>query len=473
MLAMNKIQLASDKLRMNISDLKLEWKDKSILIVGSGLSGISCADFLTHNKIDFTIIDSRTSATNIADINQNYQIIYGEFEESYFNAADILIVSPGVSIQHPYIQSAIEQEKEILGDVDLFCRLTDAPIIAITGSNGKSTVTTLVNDILNAANINSKMGGNIGVPCLDLLSQAEAECYVLELSSFQLETTSHLTAIASVILNLSEDHMDRYASYADYCNAKTQIFKNSKNIIVNLDDDFVAELSETSLKAENATSITFGINSIKKPDFYIEKKDGVEWVFNNNKAIVNLSKIKIVGQHNKLNILAALSLCSVLDLDLEAATSMVLNDFVGLEHRSQLVSTDDGVQWINDSKATNVGATSAALKGFADKPVHLILGGQAKGQDFSELLPLLTNNLKSITIYGEDVGIISQEIIGNTNISVQSVETLEQAIKIIQALAIKADVVLFSPACASFDQFDNYMHRGQTFIEYIKGASCL
>ena len=264
MLPNKKPILDKDNIRMKVSDLKLEWKDKNILIVGCGASGISCANFLSKHGIEFSIIDSRESVANVEDIKQQYKIIFGEFQEDFFSAADILIVSPGVSIKHPFIQKAIKEDKEILGDVDLFCRLVSAPIIAITGSNGKSTVTTLVGEILNASDINTKVGGNIGVPCLELLDsditgsslaqEAEADCYVLELSSFQLETTSHLKAYASVILNLSEDHMDRYDSFLDYCNAKQKILNDSKYTIINLDDKLVSKLSKT----EN--SVTFSLN---------------------------------------------------------------------------------------------------------------------------------------------------------------------------------------------------------------------
>ena len=464
MLAIKDSTLGNDKIRMKISDLKLEWQDKNILIVGCGASGISCANFLSKHGIEFSIIDSRTSVANISDIKQQYKIVFGEFQEDYFNAANILIVSPGVSIKHPFIQAGIRQGSEVIGDVDLFCRLVNAPIIAITGSNGKSTVTTLVGQILNAANMDAKVGGNIGVPCLELLDD-DADCYVLELSSFQLETTSHLKAYASAILNLSEDHMDRYDSFSEYCAAKKQILNNSKNIIINLDDPLVAELSNAHSNDTDSQNITFSLNA--KANFYIDDKDGSEWVFHHNEPLMALSNLKIVGQHNKLNILAALSLCSVFDIDL-TKIEKVINNFSGLAHRSQLVNTDDAVQWINDSKATNIGATSAALKGFAGNPIHLILGGQAKGQDFSELVSVLTNNIIQIIVYGEDAAIILNAVKDTNNIKTVRVQTLEQAVEAAKQLTSRSDVVLFSPACASFDQFDNYMHRGQSFIDIVK-----
>lgn len=469
MLAIKESTIGNDEIRMKISDLKLEWKGKSILVVGCGASGLSCANFLSKHDIDFSIIDSRTDVENysgfenIANIKQQYKIVFGEFQENYFKAADILIVSPGVSIKHPYIQAAIEQGKEVIGDVDLFCQLTDVPIIAITGSNGKSTVTTLVGEILKAANMNIKVGGNIGVPCLELLEENGAECYVLELSSFQLETTSHLKAFASVILNLSEDHMDRYNSFMDYCDAKQKIFNNSENIIVNLDDELVRKLSEAYENSSN--KITFGLDDSSKPDFHLAIKDGNEWVFHNGIPVVDISNIKVVGQHNKINILAALSLCSVFDIDL-GKTGRAINAFSGLEHRSQLVDSTDGVQWINDSKATNIGATSAALKGFANSPVYLILGGQSKGQNFSELFPALTSNVKQIIIYGEDAALISSALKNETDIKLICTQTLEQSVELVNETVSKKDVVLFSPACASFDQFDNYMQRGDSFISY-------
>jgi len=478
MLAVKRNISGIDKTIMNIANLKLEWKEKNILIVGCGVSGISCANFLSRNDIKFSIIDSRTNIKNISNINQRYTIKFGDFQENDFSTADIIIVSPGVSIKHPFIQKAIAEGKEVFGDVDLFCRLVDAPIIAITGSNGKSTVTTLVGDILNASNINAKVGGNIGVPCLDLLSldllsldllgqdhfdsdhsyEAKVDCYVLELSSFQLETTSHLKAYASVILNLSEDHMDRYDSFLDYCNAKQRILNDSKYTIINLDDKLASKLSH----AED--SITFSLST--KADFTLGLKSGKEWIFHNEKPFLDISKLRIVGQHNKSNILAAISLCSVFDIALDK-TAQAINTFSGLEHRSQLISNYKNVQWINDSKATNVGATRAALNGFSNRPLYLILGGQSKGQDFNELLPVLTNNIKQIFIYGEDSDLIANSIKEKTKISIQCLPTLKESINEISKLVIDDDVVLFSPACASFDQFDNYMHRGQSFVQYV------
>jgi len=280
----------------------------------------------------------------------------------------------------------------------------------------------------------------------------------LELSSFQLETTSHLKAYASVILNLSEDHMDRYDSFLDYCNAKQRILNDSKYTIINLDDKLASKLSHTE------DSITFSLNT--KADFTLDLKAGKEWVFHNEKPFLDISNLRIVGQHNKSNILAAISLCSVFDIALDK-TAQAIKTFSGLEHRSQLISNYKNVQWINDSKATNIGATSAALNGFSNRSLYLILGGQSKGQDFTDLLPVLTNNIKQIFIYGEDSDLIANSIKEKIEISIQCVSTLKETINKISKLVNDDDVVLFSPACASFDQFDNYIHRGQSFVQYV------
>lgn len=463
MLAHKSLISGKDKIEMKISELKLQWKDKSILIVGGGITGLSCARFLKKNSFDFVIVDSRSSVISITDIKNKFEIICGEFKEHYFNTADILIVSPGISIKHPYIQQAIQQGKQVIGDVALFCMLTDVPIIAITGSNGKSTVTTLVGELLNSSGLEARVGGNIGVPCLELLNEREPDCYILELSSFQLETTANLDAYVSVILNLSEDHMDRYDSFSDYCAAKRQVFNNSKNIVVNTDDPKTVELTESI----NVNKITFGLDNKAKLNFYIDTKNESEWVYHDGKPLIDISNIKILGQHNKLNILAVLSLCSVFDVELNK-TEKVINQFAGLEHRSQVISMRKGVRWINDSKATNIGATSAALKGFSNYPVCLILGGQAKGQNFSDLVPMLSDNVKQIIIYGEDADLIFRSIEPATEIVVKKVQTMEESISLLEPLVIKGDVVLFSPACASFDQFDNYMHRGQSFVSAVQ-----
>jgi len=463
MLVNRNLDLGEDEIEMRISELKSQWKDKAVLIVGAGATGLSCANFLYKQNINFTIIDSRRSVANIIDIQNKFEIIYGDFQADYFDAVDILIVSPGVPVQYPYIQRALQHGKQIIGDVALFCMLANAPVIEITGSNGKSTVTTLVGEILNSLKLDARIGGNIGVPCLELLTNVEPDCYVLELSSFQLETTANLTATASVILNLSEDHMDRYDSFTDYFSAKQKIFENSKNIIVNLDDAQTVELT----KKLNINKVTFSLNNKSKANFYIDNNNGSEWVWFNKKPLINISNIQIVGQHNKLNILAALSLCSVLDIDLNK-TEDAINEFSGLEHRSQVISTQKGVQWINDSKATNIGATTAALRGFLNKPIILILGGQSKGQDFSELIPVLTENIKQIIIYGEDADLIFNAIKSIPSLSIKKVATLEESICFIEPLVVEGDVVLFSPACASFDQFDNYMQRGRCFVSAVQ-----
>ncbi len=463
MLARKNLILGNGKIEMKISNLKEQWHDKSILIVGGGLTGLSCARFLRENGFDFAIVDSRSSVVSITDIKNKFEIICGEFQAHYFDAADILIVSPGISIQHPYIQQAMQQGKQVIGDVALFCMLTDTPIIAITGSNGKSTVTTLVGKILNSTGLEARVGGNIGVPCLDLLTGTEPDCYVLELSSFQLETTPDLGAYVSVILNLSEDHMDRYPSFNDYCNAKKKVFKNTRNIVVNMDDQKIVDV----VKGINVNKITFGSGSAAELNFYIDSKDGREWVWHNRQPLIDISDIKIAGQHNKLNILAVLSLCSVFDIEL-GKTEKIINQFTGLEHRSQVVSNKKGVRWVNDSKATNIGATSAALKGFSAYPLYLILGGQSKGQNFSELVPSLTKNIKQIVIYGEDAELIFNAITPISEVSIKKAQTLEESIDFIEPLVVKGDVILFSPACASFDQFDNYVHRGQSFISIVK-----
>ena len=464
MFAVKEKFLSNDTLNMKITDLKLEWKDKNVLIVGAGSTGLSCAEFLNKHNIFFTIIDSRE---DLNYINKNIDIVCGFFQEKYFSQADILIVSPGVSIKHPFIQCAINQGKEIIGDVELFCRLTDKPIIAITGSNGKSTVTTLVSEILNASNITAKPGGNIGIPCLDLIAtDSETDCYVLELSSFQLETTFSLKAYASIILNISEDHMDRYDSYSDYRDAKKKVLHNAENIIFNSDDDVISGISLDY----DANTITFSLVN-QEADFYIKLHDGNEVIYHNNDIIADISNIKLIGLHNKLNILAALSLCSVFDTDLKQ-TQNVINEFSGLEHRSQVVSTYKGLVWINDSKATNIGATSAALAGLSERSIHLILGGQGKAQDFSDLVPALTTNVKNIYVYGEDADLIIDAIVNKIETNIIRVETLEQSINLIASTAVKDDVILFSPACASFDQFDNYIHRGESFIDSVKRLEC-
>lgn len=446
-------------------------RNKHYLIIGLGLTGLSCARFCQQQQLKFSLCDTRSELKNLSEIEHEFpgvDIQLGELAPSYLAEFDELLVSPGIDTNGALFVAAKEAGVAISGDIQLFHTLADKPIVAITGSNGKSTVTTLVNNLLNAAGIKAVAGGNLGVPALDLLS-SDADVYVLELSSFQLETTRDLGADVATILNISPDHMDRYGSMAAYERAKQRIFQGAKKVVVNLDDDH----SLSVLGSPSDTS-GFGLTLPQDNNFGLIQQDGQIWLAKAGQPLLPTSKLKIRGAHNAANALAALAIVDALGVNLEACLD-ALAEFSGLPHRCQWVTSLQGVEFFNDSKGTNVGSTLAAIKGFlpeVEGKIWLLLGGESKGQSFTELAQVLAHNTKIIPVtFGADAKRIAASMGDVVSQEVAIVSTLQQALDSAYAAATSGDIVLLSPACASFDQFANYEQRGQAFCEYVEALS--
>jgi UDP-N-acetylmuramoylalanine--D-glutamate ligase len=433
------------------------------LIVGLGSTGFSCVRFLADKDIRLAVIDSRDHPPGLQQLRDEFPdvaLFTGAFDADVFAAAERLVVSPGVSLKEPVIRQAISRGIEVIGDVELFLREVSAPVVAITGSNGKSTVTTLLGEMAKIANVCAGVGGNLGTPALDLLDAAN-ELYILELSSFQLETIRSLRAKAAVILNLSADHLDRYDTYEEYMQAKAVIYHNAETAIVNLDDPAAMQL------AKNAHTIGFSIQAPQQDQYGICDVDGVQWLCRGEHLLLQTSAIPAAGKHNQANALAALALGEAVGLPMDAML-LAVRDFRGLLHRTWFVAEINHVRWYNDSKGTNVGASIAALEGLdmADESRSiLIAGGDCKGADFSPLAALLPTYVRALVLIGRDAPDIDTAV-GGAVPGVNAVD-MNDAVRLAAGLARPGDRVLLSPACASFDMYQNYMQRGEAFMEAV------
>lgn len=442
--------------------------NKRRLILGMGLTGLSCARFLNQFGIQFDLADSRSELSNMAQLQQEFaqaNLYLGEFSADHLKQYDELIVSPGIALATPAIQQAIVAGVSITSDVDLFSKINSTPIIAITGSNGKSTVTTLVTHLLNGAGYTAIAGGNLGVPALDLLAES-ADFYVLELSSFQLETTPQLNAMAATILNLSADHMDRYHGLEDYLEAKQAIFNGCQTAVINLDEKaWSAELS----RCQGHKTVSFSL--LEPANVSCLQRNGQDLIVADGKTLIDFSEIPLVGQHNLANAMAALALIKASGVNLEQVLD-AFADYQGLPHRCQSLGQQHGVTYVDDSKGTNVGSTEAAILGLhkgVPGRLWLIAGGVGKDQDFSPLNSLCQSAVHKTYLFGRDARLIEQAIAENNDVCL--VETLDQAFEAVRQQASDGDLVLFSPACASFDQFDNYVKRGLYFQSLVEGLS--
>lgn len=431
-----------------------QYQNKNICVVGLGKTGLSCVDFLLRQQANVHVIDTRQQPTGAEKLPENVPLHTGSLNQQWLLEADLIVISPGLSVKTLEIQTALQAGVEVVGDIELFCRYANKPIIAITGSNGKSTVTTLVSEMAKEDGLKVGIGGNIGIPALELLQQ-DYDLYVLELSSFQLETTYSLKATAATILNISEDHMDRYLDIEDYRQAKLRIYENCQRAVINAED--VLTTTE-DLKSP----ITFGES---QADYWLKTENGKQYLMAKERLILPCDEMKLVGRHNYMNALAASALVQAVDISFTAIRT-ALRKFTGLAHRFQLAYQKDDVRWINDSKATNVGSTVAALTGlYVANKLHLLLGGDGKSADFSELATLINQPHIYCYCFGQD----GKELAA---LSVQSqlFDTMEQAIEAIRPNLQQGDMVLLSPACASLDQFKSFEHRGDVFSDLAKLA---
>ncbi|PHS71045.1 MAG: UDP-N-acetylmuramoyl-L-alanine--D-glutamate ligase [Methylophaga sp.] len=437
------------------------------LIIGLGQTGLSCAKFLVRQGIDVAVMDTREIPPSLGLLQQDFPEVViktGGLDSQWLEQADMIVLSPGVDPRLPELESARNMGVEMVGDIELFARYANAPIVAITGSNGKSTVTTLLAEMAEQAGKIIKVGGNLGTPALDIISDPAPDFYIVELSSFQLETVKSLNAFAATILNVSPDHLDRYNSVHDYQQTKARIYSGDGVMVINQDDSVVNNLAQAQ-----RNQIGFSLHESEGVDFGVIDKDGEPWLAEGHQPLIAAATLKIVGQHNLANALAALALGSAMALPMTAMLT-ALQRYKGLPHRCRFVAEYDGVRWFNDSKATNVGACVAAIEGLAESgKVVLIAGGQAKDQDFTALTPLLARYVTAIILFGEDAKLIAKAIPAG----VQQIEAgnMVDAVNKASKISQHGDNVLLSPACASFDMFSGYIERGETFERAVKALT--
>jgi UDP-N-acetylmuramoylalanine--D-glutamate ligase len=447
-------------------NMQITLKDKKVLVLGLGDTGLSALRWLHSQGARLSVADTREVPPGLDALKAELPdaVVYtGALKPFVFDGVDLAVISPGVPLSEPEIQAAIQRGVPVVGDVELFAqyRPASAKLIAITGANGKTTVTTLVGEMCKAAGLKTIVAGNIGLPVLDTLSMETPDVYVLELSSFQLETTNSLLADAATMLNLSEDHMDRYDSMQSYAVAKAHIFYHAKLQVLNRDDAWSMMMSRAKL-----AQVTFGLDDVvAEQDYGIKQVDGEAWLSCGTHDLMNIRDLKIAGLHNASNALAAIALCRGIGLDF-APIIQTLYNFKGLPHRVEWVANIDDVDYYDDSKGTNVGATCAALSGLSQKVV-LIAGGDGKGQDFSPLKEAVSANARAVVLIGRDAALIEAELL-STDVPMYHAADLPEAVTIARKLAQIGDAVLLSPACASFDMFKNYVHRAEVFVAAVK-----
>ena len=436
------------------------------LIAGLGQTGLSVARYLVRQDRCVRVVDTRESPPGLAALRE--QLPGVDFRRwpaagaELLDGVDELIVSPGLALSLDLVQQAVARGISVRGDIDLFVDAARAPIVAVTGSNGKSTVTALVGEMMRRAGRRALIGGNIGTPALDLLAEPVPDYYVLELSSFQLERTAALGAAAAAVLNVSPDHMDRYRSVEEYAAAKARIFLGPRGrggvAVVNADDSRVAAMAPAGHEV-----IRFGLGKPGPGDFGLLRRSGEMWLAHGERELLAAARVALIGRHNLANVLAAMALGAAVGLP-ESAMVATATEFRGLEHRMQIVAEAGGVLYCNDSKGTNVGATVAALSGV-DRPVVLIAGGDGKGADFSPLRPWVARRATAVVLIGRDAPALGEALEGAADL--YHATDLPEAVRTASVLAAPGQMVLLSPACASLDMFDDYRHRGEVFIQAV------
>ncbi|HET6725406.1 MAG TPA: UDP-N-acetylmuramoyl-L-alanine--D-glutamate ligase [Gammaproteobacteria bacterium] len=440
----------------------LQQARKKGLIIGLGKTGLASARFLARRGYAVAVTDNRAEPPALAALKAelpDVALFVGGYSPDALANADFVIVSPGVSSQEPFILRARALGLPVCGDVELFAREARAPVVGITGTNGKSTVTTLLGLMAERAGRDVRFGGNIGTPVLDLLEEAEPDLYVLELSSFQLETTDRLPLAAAVVLNVTPDHLDRYRNVDEYAAAKARIYYDAAVSVVNRDDSRVLAMAESKRR-----TIRFGLGAPAADEYGIIETDTGGWLARGSEKIMPTAELKIRGRHNHANALAALALGEAVDLPREAMID-ILVDFRGLPHRMRFVTEAGGVAWYDDSKATNVGAAVAAIVG-ADAPLVVIAGGDGKGQEFADFARALAGRARAVVLIGRDADRIAAAL--EDLVPYEHAAGMEDAVTRAAALARPGDWVLLAPACASFDMFASYEARGDAFVAAVR-----
>jgi UDP-N-acetylmuramoylalanine--D-glutamate ligase len=381
----------------------------------------------------------------------------GKFDPALFVQASQVVLSPGIPLDVPAVRAAFQARVPILGDIELFSRHVDAPVIAITGSNGKSTTTTLVGEMAKHAGKEARVGGNLGTPALDLLGHGSPDLYILELSSFQLEVTESLDCVAATVLNICDDHLDRHHSLLEYAAVKQRVFRGHGSMVLNVDDPLVAAMSEAGRHL-----VRFGLSAPRnETDYGLVVHGGTEWIARGRERLMRANELRIAGRHNLANALAALALGEAAGFSPEPMLE-TLRVFPGLPHRCQFVAEIDGVGYYNDSKGTNVGSTLAAIAGMPGNKVVVILGGEGKGQDFAPLQSAVAVYARAVVLIGCDAPIIAKAL-GDVAPMLKA-NSMEEAVQRARAAARPGDTVLLSPACASFDMFNNYVPVSYTHL---------
>ena len=434
------------------------------VVVGLGKTGLSLVRFLARQGVAVAAVDTREQPPELAQIRAEFpqvQLHCGSLDTPLLAQAQTLYVSPGLALATPQIQREIERGVQISGDVDLFLQHAKAPVIAITGSNAKSTVTTLVGLMAAQAGLKVGVGGNIGTPALELLEQP-ADLYVLELSSFQLETISHLQPKVATCLNISADHLDRYRDLQHYTEVKLEVYAQAEWAVINRDD------AAAQPEALTGKTLSFGMSEPQN-DHEFGLRDG--WLALGSEHLLPVGKLKIPGKHNQANALAALALGTAAGLPMPAMLD-ALQAFTGLPHRCQWIANKQGVNWYNDSKATNIGATLAAIEGLASDNSKLVLiaGGDGKGADFTELTEAVSQHCRALVLLGRDADLI-RDALAATGVPAVKVATLDAAVATAADLAQAGDSVLLAPACASLDMFKNFEQRGELFVAAVEGRA--
>jgi UDP-N-acetylmuramoylalanine--D-glutamate ligase len=437
------------------------------LVVGLGVTGLSCVAHLALQGYKVMVLDSRPTPPGRVELQQQFPHIplhTGPFSSEWLQHTGQIVLSPGISLDEPFIAEARERGIPITSDIDLFARQAKAPVIAITGTNGKSTVTRLVGDMLQAAGFRTAVGGNLGRAALDLLQEPNPDFYVLELSSFQLDLSQYLAPAVSVLLNISPDHLDRHHTLVNYQASKLSIYHRAQFAVYNADDVATIPshtLANTSFTLQEPSSDQWGIRHLSDAYFLAQGAEN----------LLDTAQLKIKGRHNWANALAALAVGTAVHLPLQSMLT-TLQQFPGLAHRCQWVRELDGVQWYNDSKATNIGASIAAITGLGAtdrRNLILIAGGQGKGGDFTELRESVAHFVKGLIVLGEAAPEL-QELLGDLT-PVTRVTSLDAAVLAARAMALPGDTVLLAPACASLDMFKNFEHRGEIFTDCVRALS--
>lgn len=451
----------------------IDLKQNKFALIGLGNTGLSVIAYLEYASAKLSkIFDTRENPPNQSKV-LNYQLFCGKLDIANFHDIDVIVISPGVSIYEPVLQKLITRGRIVVSDIELFAQAIKSwpsQVIGITGSNGKTTVTTLTGYLAQSVGISTLVAGNIGIPVLHSYIQIMQSCevpqlIVLELSSFQLETTYSLDLVAATVLNICEDHLDRYRDLLEYAYAKSHIFNNCKSQVLNISDSQVVSMARNTCKhiwfGDEAGATHTIVRNGNEPHLSI-----------NAENYINCSSLQLVGQHNYNNVLASLALLAEAGIDIYATKlKAALMAFKGLEHRMQKIASYAGVTYIEDSKGTNVGAVVAGISGL-DQPVHLILGGDGKGQDFSPLCPLVASYCKSVAILGQDKYKIYEELV-DLPIPIKLFNSLEECVLFCHANASSGEYVVLSPACASWDMFDDYKHRAQVFSQCVQQLSSL